>query len=75
MRPQRATTALVPRCCAAGLKQQRPRPRMQAGRLLALAPLCGSWLGPQISRSHVVDVKTGVSKMDPIRTSWGGSLE
>lgn len=28
-----------------------------------------------VSRSHVVDVKTGHSKMDPIRTSWGGSIE
>ncbi|GBF94788.1 prolyl 4-hydroxylase-like [Raphidocelis subcapitata] len=29
----------------------------------------------KVTRSHVVDVKTGVNKMDEIRTSWGGAID
>lgn len=36
------------------------------------AVLC--WFDPQVARSYVVDTKTGVSKLDPIRTSYGAAI-
>lgn len=29
---------------------------------------------PQVARSYVVDTKTGISKLDPIRTSYGAAI-
>jgi hypothetical protein len=28
----------------------------------------------QVARSYVVDTKTGISKLDPIRTSYGAAI-
>jgi hypothetical protein len=33
-----------------------------------------AWCGVQVARSYVVDTKTGISKLDPIRTSYGAAI-